>query len=57
MAQMVENLPAVQKTWVEKILWRRECLPAPIFLPGEFLGQRSLVGYCPWGGKEWEMIE
>ena len=57
LAQMVENLPAVQKTWVGKILWRRECLPAPIFLPGEFLGQRSLVGYCPWGGKEWEMIE
>ena len=61
LAQMVENLPAVPKTWVwswvGKILWRRECLPAPIFLPGEFLGQRSLVGYCPWGGKEWERIE
>jgi len=22
------------------------------FLPGEFHGQRSLVGYSPWGGKE-----
>ena len=27
--------------WVRKILWR-EWLPAPVFLPGEFQGQRSL---------------
>ena len=26
------------------IPWRREQLPTPIFLPGEFHGQRSLVG-------------
>ena len=35
--------------WVRKILWRRECLPNPVYLPGEFHGQRSLVGYSPWG--------
>ena len=35
--------------WVEKILWRREWLPTPVFLPGEFHGQRSLAGYIPWG--------
>ena len=29
--------------------WRREWLPTPVFLPGEFHGQRSLVGYSPWG--------
>jgi len=29
---------------VGKILWRREWLPTPVFLPGEFCGQRSLVG-------------
>ena len=23
-----------------------------VFLPGECYGQRSLVGYSPWGGKE-----
>ena len=23
-----------------------------VFLPGEFLGQKSLVGYSPWGRKE-----
>jgi len=33
------------------ILWRREWLPPPIFLPGEFHGQRSLMGYSPWGLK------
>ena len=31
--------------WVGKIPWRRERLPTPVFLPGEFHGQRSLVGY------------
>jgi len=36
-------------TWVRKIPWRREWLPIPVFLPGEFHGQRSLVGYSPWG--------
>ena len=30
--------------WFRKIPWRREWLPTPIFLPGEFHGQRSLVG-------------
>ena len=24
----------------------------PVFLPGEFHGQRSLAGYSPWGHKE-----
>ena len=23
--------------------------PTPVFLPGEFHGQRSLVGYSSWG--------
>ena len=27
-------------------------LPTPVFLPGEFHGQRSLVGYSPWGCKK-----
>ena len=37
--------------------WRREWLPTPVFLPGEFNGQGSLVGYSPWGCKESDMIE
>ena len=31
--------------------------PTPVFLPGEFHGQRSPVGYSPWGRKESDMIE
>ena len=27
-------------------------LPTPVFSPGEFHGQRSVVGYSPWGHKE-----
>ena len=42
---MVKNLPATQKTWVGKILLRKEQLPTPAVLPGEPHGQRSLVGY------------
>ena len=33
--------------WVGKIPWRRACPPAPVFLPGESHGQRSLVSYNP----------
>ena len=29
----------------------------PVFLPGESRGQRSLVGYSPWGHKELDMTE
>ena len=60
-AQMVKNPPAMQESWVwslvGKISWRRECLPIPILLPGEFQGQRSLVAYSPWGCKELDMTE
>ena len=38
--------------WIGKISWRREWLPTPMFLPGEFHGQRGLVGYGPWDCKE-----
>ena len=33
---------------VGKILWSRKWQPTPVFLPGKFHGQRSLVGYSPW---------
>ena len=54
---MVKSLPAMQETrfnpWVGKIPWRMERLPTPtaVFLPGEFHGQRGLVGYSPWGRR------
>ena len=37
--------------WVGKFPWRREWQPTPVFLPREPHGQRSLVGYSPWGHK------
>ena len=42
---------------VGKIPWRRKWQPTPEFLPGEFHGQRTLVGYSPWGHKESGMTE
>ena len=38
--------------WVRKIPWKRKWQPTLVFLPGEFHGQRSLVGYNPWDLKE-----
>ena len=43
--------------WVGKILWRREWQSTPVFLPGEFHGQRSLAGCSPWGCKELDTTE
>ena len=40
--------------WVRKIPWRRAWQPTAVVLPGESLGQRSLVGYSPWGRKRLE---
>ena len=33
--------------------WRRQWHPTPVLLPGKFHGLRSLVGYSPWGRKEY----
>ena len=52
---MVKNPPAMQEIgfdpWVGKFPWRRKWQPTPVFLLGEFHGQRSLVGYSPLGLK------
>ena len=55
---MVKNQPANAGNkrlgfdpWVRKIPWRRKWQPTPVFLPGEFHGQGSLVGYSAWGHK------
>jgi len=59
--QTVKNLLAVQRLgfypWVRKIPWRRKWKLTPVFLPGEFYEQRSLLGYSPWGPKESDMTE
>ena len=43
--------------WVGKIPWRIKWPPTPVFLPGKSHGQRSLVGYSPWGRKESDRTE
>ena len=59
MAQMVKNLPAMQETWVQSLRQEdpleKEMATHSSILPGEFHGQRSLVGYSPWGHKESNM--
>ena len=61
MAQTVKDLPVMQETRVQylgqKIPWRREWLPTPVFLPGEFYGQRRLTDYSVWGHKELDTTE
>ena len=37
---------------VGKMPWSRKWQPTPVFLPGKFHGQRSLMGYSQWGCKE-----
>ena len=59
---MVQSLPSMWETWVQS-LGQEDPLEkemaaqhTPVFLPGEFHGQRSLVGYSPWGCKESDVI-
>ena len=58
---MVKNLPAVHETWVQS-LGQEDALEKGMathsnILPGEFHGQKSLVGYSPWSCKELDMTE
>ena len=42
--------------WIGKIPWRRAWWSTPVFLPGEFHGQKRLAGYSPQGhrvGHDW----
>ena len=43
--------------WVGKISWRKEWISTPVFLPGKFHEQRSLVGDSPWDHKELDTTE
>ena len=40
-----------------KIPWKRKWQPSPVLLPGKSHGQRSLVGFSPWGHKESDTTE
>jgi len=61
-AQSVKNPPVIQETTYNagdmgsipgsgRSLGRK-WQPTLVFLPGEFHGQRGLVGYSPWSQKE-----
>ena len=50
-AQLVRNPLVMWESWVGKIPWRRERLPAPGFLPGEFHPLRS--PWCRRAGHDW----
>ena len=58
-AQMVKNLPALWETWVlslgQEDTWEKG-MATPVFLPGEFHGQRSLVGTVHGVTKSWPSL-
>ena len=61
---VVKNLPVIRSLrkcrfdpWVRKIPLKRAQQPTPVFLPGEFRGQRNLVGYSLWGPKQLDVTE
>ena len=55
------HVSVIQHTWCfltpqgprteSSVKRRRKWHPTPLFLPGESNGQRSLVGYGPWGRR------
>ena len=58
---MVKNPPANAGDnrfgpWVGKISSRSKWQPTPVFFPGNFHGQRSLVGYNPQVTKSWTQL-
>ena len=57
-AQTVKRLPTVRETWVQSLGWEDLLEKGiPVFLPGKFHGQRSLVVYSPCGHKESDTTE
>ena len=60
-AQTVKRLPAVRETQVRSLGWEdpleKEMAIHSRTLPGKSHGQRSLVGYSPWGRKESDTTE
>ena len=61
MAQTVKRLPIMWETWVQSLgqedPLEKEMATTPVLLPGKSQGQRSLVGYSPWGLKEMDTTE
>ena len=55
MAHTAKYLPAMLETWVRSLGWEdpleEEMATHSSILAGECHGQRSLMGYSPWGQK------
>ena len=53
LAQTEKRLPTMRETRFQSLggedPWRRKWQLTPVFFPGKSHGQRSLVGYSPWG--------
>ena len=60
-AQTVKHLPTMRETQVQSMgqedLLEKEMATQPVFLPEKSHGQKSLVGYRPWGRKESDTTE
>ena len=58
---MVKCLPAMQETQVRSLgqedPLKKGTATTPALLPGKSHGQRSLIGYSPWGRKESDTTE
>ena len=58
---MVKNLLVMPETQIRSLGWEnpqeKGMATHSVFLPGESHGQRSLVGYSPWGCKESDTTE
>ena len=58
---MVKRLPTMQETQVQSLgqedPLEKEMAPHSSTLPGKSHGQRSLVGYSPWGRKQSDTTE
>ena len=61
MAQLVNNLPAMQETWVLSLGWEdlleEGMATILLFLPGESLWTEEPAGYSPWARKELDLTE
>ena len=64
MILVLKNYLLMQETWEMRVQslgeedpLEKEWQPTPVFLPGEFHGQRSLVGSSPWGHTELDTTE
>ena len=58
---MVKNSPAMWETWVQSLVQEdpleKGMATTPVFLPGEFHGQRSLAGYSSGDHKKSDITQ